>query len=79
MTSHENNWQSLPFLREFTLQIQATQSGHLHIEKYHIPPTKPYMDLLIQGAYSAGLSMMWIAYLQSFSIQEGRAPRPPKV
>jgi len=46
-------------------------------EKYHIPPTKHYMDLVIQGAYSFGLSMMWIAYLQSFSTQVGRKPRPP--
>jgi hypothetical protein len=35
------------------------------------------MDLVIQGAYSFGLSMMWIAYLQSFSTQAGRKPRPP--
>src|SRR5438477_6316100 len=46
-------------------------------EKYHIPPTQHYMDLVIQGAYSFGLSMMWIAYLQSFSTQTGRKPRPP--
>jgi hypothetical protein len=37
------------------------------------------MDLLIQGAYSHGLSMMWIAYLQSFSTQAGRKPKPPGV
>jgi hypothetical protein len=37
------------------------------------------MDLVIQGAYSHGLSMMWISYLQSFSIQAGRKPRPPGV
>lgn len=47
------------------------------VEKYHIPPTKHYMDLVIQGAYSFGLSMMWISYLQSFSTQVGRKPRPP--
>jgi hypothetical protein len=46
-------------------------------EKYHIPPTKHYMDLVVQGAYSFGLSMMWISYLQSFSTQVGRKPRPP--
>lgn len=46
-------------------------------ERYHIPPTQHYMDLLIQGAYAYGLSMMWIAYLQSFSTQAGRKPRPP--
>jgi hypothetical protein len=46
-------------------------------ERYHIPPTQHYMDLVIQGAYSFGLSMMWISYLQSFSTQAGRKPRPP--
>ena len=49
----------------------------LSVERYHIPPTKHYMDLVIQGAYSFGLSMMWVAYLQSFSTQLGRKPRPP--
>ncbi len=39
--------------------------------------TQHYMDLVIQGAYSFGLSMMWIAYLQSFPLQQGRKPRPP--
>lgn len=48
-------------------------------ERYHIPPTQHYMDLLIQGAYAYGLSMMWIAYLQSFSTQVGRKPRPPSL
>ena len=46
-------------------------------EKYHIPPTRHYMDQVIQGAYGVGLSMMWISYLQSFSTQTGRKPRPP--
>ncbi len=46
-------------------------------EKLHIPPTRHYMDMVIQGAYGFGLSMMWIAYLQSFSTQAGRRPRPP--
>ena len=47
----------------------------ISVEKYHIPPTQHYMDLVIQGAYSFGLSMMWISYLQSFSTQvdENRA------
>jgi AIG2 family protein len=47
------------------------------VEKCHIPPTQHYMDLVVQGAYSHGLSMMWISYLQSFSTQAGRKPRPP--
>jgi gamma-glutamylcyclotransferase len=46
-------------------------------EKYHIPPTQHYMDLVVQGAYSHGLSMMWISYLQSFSTQPARKPKPP--
>jgi hypothetical protein len=59
--------------------VQAITYQGINIEKYHIPPTQHYMDLLIQGAYSHGLSMMWIAYLQSFSIQAGRKPKPPGV
>jgi hypothetical protein len=59
--------------------VQAITYQGINIEKYHIPPTQHYMDLLIQGAYSHGLSMMWIAYLQSFSTQAGRKPKPPGV
>jgi len=44
-------------------------------ERYHIPPTQHYMDLVIQGAYALGLSMMWIAYLQSFAVRPGGKPR----
>lgn len=48
-----------------------------NVDRFHIPPTQHYMDLLIQGAYSYGLSMMWIAYLQSFSTHPGHKPRGP--
>jgi pectate lyase len=57
--------------------VQALTYQGLSAERYHIPPTQHYMDLVIQGAYSFGLSMMWISYLQSFSTQAGRKPRPP--
>jgi len=57
--------------------VQAITYQGVSVEKYHIPPTKHYMDLLVQGAYQHGLSMMWISYLQSFSIQQGRPPRRP--
>ena len=57
--------------------VTATTYQGVNIEKNHIPPTQHYMDLVIQGAYSFGLSMMWISYLQSFSTQAGRKPRPP--
>jgi len=57
--------------------VTAMTYQGVSIEKYHIPPTQHYMDLVIQGAYSYGLSMMWISYLQSFSTQVGRKPRPP--
>lgn len=57
--------------------VRAMTYHGLNIEKYHIPPTQHYMELVVQGAYSFGLSMMWIAYLQSFSTQVGRKPRPP--
>jgi hypothetical protein len=57
--------------------VKATTYQGVAVEKNHIPPTQNYMDLLIQGAYSQGLSMMWISYLQSFSVQGSRPPRPP--
>lgn len=57
--------------------VQAVTYTGVNVEKYHIPPTQHYMELLLQGAYNTGLSMMWIAYLQSFSTQTGRKPRPP--
>lgn len=57
--------------------VNAITYTGVSVEKYHIPPTKHYMDLLIRGAYHHGLSMMWMAYLQSFSTQTGRKPRPP--
>ena len=59
-------------------KVKAITYQGTNVEKYHIPPTQHYMDLVIQGAYSFGLSMMWIAYLQSFSTQAGRKPRPPQ-
>jgi len=57
--------------------VKAITYQGLNVEKYHIPPTQHYMDQVIQGAYSFGLSMMWISYLQSFSTQTGRKPKPP--
>ena len=57
--------------------VQAITYTGVSVEKYHIPPTRHYMDIVIQGAFSFGLSMMWVAYLQSFSVQAGRKPRPP--
>jgi hypothetical protein len=57
--------------------VPAVTYQGLNVERYHIPPTRHYMDLLIAGAYASGLSMMWISYLQSFSTQTGRKPRPP--
>ena len=57
--------------------VEAVTYQGITVEKYHIPPTQSYMDLVIQGAYSHGLSMMWISYLQSFSTQAARKVRPP--
>jgi hypothetical protein len=48
----------------------------LDADRNHIPPTRHYMDLLIQGACAHGLSSMWVAYLQTFDTQVGRKPRP---
>jgi AIG2-like family len=58
--------------------VHAVTYQGVSTEKYHIPPTKYYMDLVIQGAYETGLSIMWISYLQSFSTQVGRMPRVPR-
>lgn len=58
--------------------VDAITYQGVNVEKYHIPPTQHYMDLLIQGCYSHGVSLMWISYLQSFSTQTGRKPRPAK-
>lgn len=57
--------------------VTAVTYQGLNTDRYSIPPTQHYMDSVIQGAYGYGLSMMWIAYLQSFSTQVGRKPRPP--
>ena len=57
--------------------VQAITYQGISADRYHIPPTQHYMDLVIQGAYSFGLSMMWISYLQTFGTQVGRKPRPP--
>ena len=57
--------------------VKAHTYQGISVDRYHIPPTQHYMDLVIQGAYTYGLSMMWISYLQSFSTQVGRKPRVP--
>ncbi len=57
--------------------IGAITYQGVNTDRTHIPPTRHYMDLLIQGAYTHGLSMMWMSYLQSFSTQVGRKPRAP--
>ena len=58
-------------------KLSAVTYQGLNVERYHIPPTSHYMEQVIQGAYSYGLSMMWVSYLQSFSTQLGRKPKPP--
>lgn len=57
-------------------KVKAVTYQGTRVDKDHVPPTQLYMDLLIQGAYAHGLSMMWIAYLQSFTTQAARAPKP---
>lgn len=57
--------------------IEAVTYQAILIDRDHVPPSQFYMDLVIQGAYEHGLSMMWIAYLQSFSTQTPRRARPP--
>jgi Gamma-glutamyl cyclotransferase, AIG2-like len=57
--------------------VQAVTYQGTNPDRSQVPPTQRYMDLVIQGAYQYGLSMMWVAYLQSFATQAGRNPRPP--
>lgn len=57
--------------------VKALTYTGVNVEKYHIPPTSHYMNVVVQGAYGFGLSMMWVAYLKSFSTQTGRKPKPP--
>jgi hypothetical protein len=57
--------------------IAAVTYQGIEPDRGHVPPTRHYMEVVLQGAYTHGLSMMWIAYLQSFSTQAGRKPRPP--
>lgn len=64
-----------PLARGEPLQVVTYQG--LNRDRSHIAPTRRYMDVVIQGACSYGLSMMWVAYLQSFTTQEGREPRRP--
>jgi hypothetical protein len=55
--------------------VAMTYRG-VNADRNHVPPTRHYMDLLVQGACSHGLSVMWLSYLQTFDTQEGRKPRP---
>src|SRR3954462_14243450 len=57
--------------------VHALTYQGISADRFHIPPTQHYMDLVIQGSYSFGLSIMWISYVQTFSTQVGRKPRPP--
>ena len=53
--------------------LAVTYQG-VNTDRNHVPPTRHYMDLLIQGACAHGLSSMWVAYLQTFDTQVGRKP-----
>lgn len=55
--------------------VAVTYQG-VNVDRNDIPPTRHYMDLLIQGAAAHGLSAMWMSYLQTFGTQPGRKPRP---
>ena len=57
--------------------VKAITYQGVSIDRNDIPPTRHYMDSVIQGACANGLSSMWVSYLQSFDTQEGRKPRPP--
>jgi hypothetical protein len=57
--------------------VTAITYQGLSVDRLHVPPTQHYMEMIVQGAYGYGLSMMWVSYLQSFGTQQGRKPRPP--
>ena len=57
--------------------MEAVTYQGVEQEALHIPPTQNYLDLLVAGAFEHGLSQMWVSYLQSFSTQQARPPRPP--
>ena len=54
--------------------VKAVAFTHDDNQGTDVPPTQTYLDGLIEGAYEAGLSMMWISYLQSFDTQPARRP-----
>jgi hypothetical protein len=58
--------------------MQAITYQGTNPDRFDIAPTQHYMEQVIQGAYSHGLSIMWISYLQTFSTQAGRKPRAPR-
>ncbi len=62
-----------------SMPVKAVTYTGVALAKDHIPPTKHYIDLLTQGAYQMGLSMMWIAYIQSFSTQPEIASPSPHI
>ena len=55
--------------------VQAITYQGASVDRSHIAPTRHYMEVVLQGACTFGLSMMWVAYLQSFTTQAGRPPR----
>lgn len=52
--------------------VQAVTYQGTNPDRFHIPPSRQYMDMVIQAAYQFGLSLMWISYLQSFATQDAR-------
>ncbi len=58
--------------------LKVTTYQGVQQEAYHIPPTETYVNVLVNGAFEHGLSSMWVSYLQSFSTQAARQPKPPR-
>jgi hypothetical protein len=50
--------------------IEAIAYQVVHPDDHHIPPTRQYMDRLIEAAVESGLSTMWVMYLRSFAVRE---------
>ncbi len=63
--------------------IEAIAHQVIHPDDHHIPPTRLYMNRLIEAAVESGLSTMWVMYLRSFEVREPavryEAPELPMV
>jgi hypothetical protein len=55
--------------------VKAVTYQAVDTDRSDVPPTRRYMDMVVQGACAHGLSSMWLEYLRTFTTQVGREPR----